>query len=130
MRAIFKHLLSILFCVLSTYCGMFFCKFNCDKRLVDFHQLNSSIYEKKSDTQLCSTSSSKEYLLNNVNQLTNLPASYDGRTKNYITSVKDQGGTNLCWAYTSIAIAEASVLAGQIDENVNKDVELEGSIDL
>ncbi len=121
MRAIFKHLLSILFCVLSTYCGMFFCKFNCDKRLVDFHQLNSSICEKKSDTQLCSTNSSKEYLLNNVNQLTNLPASYDGRTKNYITSVKDQGGTNLCWAYTSIAIAEASVLAGQIDENVNKD---------
>lgn len=35
---------------------------------------------------------------------------YDGRNYGIITDVKDQGSTSLCWAYSSIAASEASIL--------------------
>lgn len=35
---------------------------------------------------------------------------YDGRDYGIITPVKDQGSTNLCWAYSSIAASEASIV--------------------
>lgn len=38
-----------------------------------------------------------------------------------ITPVKDQGNSNLCWAYSSMAAAEASILKSGIDKTVTKD---------
>lgn len=35
---------------------------------------------------------------------------YDGREYGIITPVKDQGSTNLCWAYSAVAASEASLL--------------------
>lgn len=39
---------------------------------------------------------------------------YDGRDYGIITPVKDQGASNLCWAYSSIAASEASILRQNI----------------
>lgn len=41
---------------------------------------------------------------------------YDGRDYGIITAVKDQGGSNLCWAYSSVAASEASILRSGIDD--------------
>ncbi len=46
---------------------------------------------------------------------------YDGRDYGIITPVKDQGNSNLCWAYSSMAAAEASILKSGIDKTVTKD---------
>lgn len=35
---------------------------------------------------------------------------YDGRDYGIVTPVKDQGGTNLCWAYATVAASETSIL--------------------
>ena len=54
-----------------------------------------------------------------------LPSKYDSRELGYITSVKDQGSSNLCWAYSSISSSEASILKYQIDDKVtNKTLNL------
>ena len=37
-------------------------------------------------------------------------SAYDGRDYGIITPVKDQGSTNLCWAYSSVAASEASIV--------------------
>ena len=43
------------------------------------------------------------------NAISQLPASYDSRTKNYVTPVKDQGLTcGACWAFASCAAIESS----------------------
>lgn len=47
--------------------------------------------------------------------------SFDGRDYGIVTPVKDQGNTNLCWAYSSIAAMETSILRSGIDANVTKD---------
>lgn len=39
---------------------------------------------------------------------------YDGRDYGIITPVKDQGDSNLCWAYSSIAASEANILRQNI----------------
>lgn len=39
---------------------------------------------------------------------------YDGRDYGIITPVKDQGESNLCWAYSSIAASETSILRQNI----------------
>ena len=41
----------------------------------------------------------------------NLPSSYDARTKGLVTSVKNQGNTNMCWAFTMASVLETSLLA-------------------
>ena len=46
---------------------------------------------------------------------------YDGRDYGIITPVKDQENSNLCWAYSSMAAAEASILKSGIDKTVTKD---------
>ena len=40
---------------------------------------------------------------------------FDWREYDMVTPVKDQGSTNLCWAYSSIAAAETSILRSGID---------------
>lgn len=45
---------------------------------------------------------------------------YDGREHGIITEVKDQGTSNLCWTYSSIAASEASILKSGIDPAVSK----------
>lgn len=42
--------------------------------------------------------------------------SYDGRKKGYITPVRDQGNTSLCWAYASVNAAEAYLMKYKIAE--------------
>ena len=37
-----------------------------------------------------------------------LPVSYDSRTKNVITPIKDQGALGSCWAFSAIKSAESS----------------------
>lgn len=46
---------------------------------------------------------------------------YDGRDYEIITPVKDQGDSNLCWAYSSVAASEASILRQGIDPGTDKD---------
>ena len=45
---------------------------------------------------------------------------YDGREYGIVTPVKDQGTSNLCWAYSSIAASETSILRLGIDPDVDK----------
>lgn len=66
----------------------------------------------------CIFSNSSSYALS-VSSTASLPASYDSRDINIVTPVKDQGDTNLCWAYSSIAVAETSILKSGIDSTVN-----------
>lgn len=46
---------------------------------------------------------------------------YDSRDLNIVTSVKDQGSSSLCWAYSAISVAETSILKSNIDTNETKD---------
>lgn len=40
-----------------------------------------------------------------------LPSKYDSRTNGYVTPVRDQGGTGLCWSFATIGAVESSLLA-------------------
>lgn len=40
---------------------------------------------------------------------------FDGREYGIVTPVKDQGSTNLCWAYSSVAASESSILISKTD---------------
>jgi C1A family cysteine protease len=40
----------------------------------------------------------------------NIPSYYDSRTKQVVTSVKNQGSTNACWAYVMASVLETSLL--------------------
>lgn len=44
---------------------------------------------------------------------------YNSKDYNIVTNVKDQGSSNLCWAYASASAAETSILRSGIDSNVN-----------
>lgn len=46
---------------------------------------------------------------------------YDAREDGIVTAVKDQGSSNLCWAYSSIAASETSILKSKINSNATKD---------
>lgn len=66
----------------------------------------------------CIFKNSSSYALSTLST-TSLPSSYDSRDMNIVTPLKDQGDTNLCWAYSSIAVAETSILKSGIDSTVN-----------
>ncbi len=66
----------------------------------------------------CIFKNSSSYALSTLST-TLLPSSYDSRDMNIVTPLKDQGDTNLCWAYSSIAVAETSILKSGIDSTVN-----------
>lgn len=48
--------------------------------------------------------------LQSVRKASNLPSSYDLRTENIVTSIKDQGVTGTCWAFAAIKSAESNLL--------------------
>ena len=64
-------------------------------------------FVKASDGESYKTLSYKP--LPSLEEIVSLPE-YDGRDYGIITPVKDQGSTNLCWAYSSIAASEASIV--------------------
>lgn len=45
-----------------------------------------------------------------IARATRLPSSYDARTNGWITSVKNQNPYGTCWAFSSISMAEASLI--------------------
>lgn len=50
----------------------------------------------------------------------NFPAKYDPRTNGKVTRVEDQGDTNTCWAFSTIAAAESNILKkGYADSSLN-----------
>lgn len=48
-------------------------------------------------------------------------AKYDSRDYGFVTPVRDQGDSNLCWAYASVSVSEVSILRSGIDPSVTKD---------
>ena len=46
---------------------------------------------------------------------------FDGRNYGIITPVRDQGSSNLCWAYASVNASEASILREGIDPSATLD---------
>lgn len=63
---------------------------------------------------------SAENLTLNETEIVNL-SKYDSRDYNFVTSVKDQGSSSLCWAYAAISAAETSILKSGIDSGATKD---------
>ena len=55
-----------------------------------------------------------------VEDIAALP-SFDSRNYGIVTPVKDQGGTNICWAYASINASETSILKSGIDKSLTED---------
>lgn len=45
-----------------------------------------------------------------------LPAQYDLRDYGLATAVKNQGSTNMCWAYSSLASAESGLIGDQVTD--------------
>lgn len=53
-------------------------------------------------------------------QRAGMPVSYDPRVESAVTSAKNQGSTDTCWAFATIgAIEQAAILAGLADETVD-----------
>lgn len=44
-----------------------------------------------------------------------LPSFYDSREKGLITEAKDQGDSEICWAYSAVSCAETSAILNEID---------------
>ena len=51
--------------------------------------------------------------------LTTLPTQYDARNAGYESKLKDQGNTNLCWAYSAMNASEASILKDGLADSVS-----------
>ncbi len=49
-----------------------------------------------------------------VAQADDLPEQYDSRDLGLVTNVEHQGGTNLCWAYATIAASETAILKAKL----------------
>ena len=58
------------------------------------------------------------------------PSSYDLRTADCSTSVKNQGQTETCWAHAALASAESNMLKTGLADTVIKNNALTGELDL
>ncbi len=81
-------------------------------------------------TMLISVNKQSDFLANvaSLERLNSLSADeiaaydvYDSRDYGLVTPVRDQGNTNLCWAYSSISASETSILKSEIDSSATKD---------
>ncbi len=81
-----------------------------------FSIINSNIYAK--ETEKIET---LEQLRNtDIGDIAAL-SEYDSREYGIVTPVRDQGDSNLCWAYASISASETSILRSGIDPSYTKD---------
>ena len=96
----------IMFLITIIFCGGVFC-FN------SFQNCHLAIAEEKSSI------TTLEQLRNaSISEIASL-SEYDGRKFGIVTNVKDQGASNLCWAYSVINASETSILRSGIDASVN-----------
>lgn len=89
--------------MLVMFCGILF-SFSC----LNFSNVKNYNYTNAENTYLAES------------EIWTLP-SYDSRDYGIVTSVKDQGSSSLCWAYSAISASETSILKSGIDKNVSKD---------
>lgn len=98
-----------LFFVIVIFSSLLFLQLQ-DKRILHAQQLQPETLEELRNSD--------------PNELAKLSV-FDSRKYNIITSVKDQGSSNLCWSYTMMAVSEASILRqGLWDTNVNGELDL------
>ena len=58
-------------------------------------------------------------------ETTALPASYDLRDYGLLTSIKNQGDTNTCWAHAAMASAESNMLKTGLADEILEETELD-----
>ena len=63
-------------------------------------------------------------------QASELPASYDLREYGQVTSVKNQGQTETCWAHAALSSAESNMLKTGLAKQIMTDNHLTGELDL
>lgn len=59
-----------------------------------------------------------------LKKASSLPAKYDAREKNLVTSVKDQGDYGACWAFSSVSISETSLIKEYPNKYNSKNTDL------
>lgn len=68
---------------------------------------------QKTELDDSSASSSSSFISSDRKQATSVPSSYDLRKYNQVTSIKDQGITGSCWAFSAVKAMESnSILNG------------------
>lgn len=82
---------------------------------IELFTINSNVYAK----EIKAIETLDELRNTEVTDIASL-VEYDSRKYDIVTSVKDQGDSNLCWAYASISAAETSILKSGIDQNHTK----------
>ncbi len=78
------------------------------------YQAQKIVDENGEEVVIESTSSTKKPV---SNKLSSIPKKYSSKDLGYCTGVRNQGGTNSCWAFSAIASAESNILRKSLAEN-------------
>lgn len=66
--------------------------------------------------KVASNSNTSVLLSSSAQSATSLPAAYDARNSNCITSVKQQGDSGNCWAFSTLSMLESDAILKGIDD--------------